>query len=105
MGSLAAHVRGREHSVLEYLVLDVQMPLLHVRPDSFGRNRDHSQRELQTSAADLVVANDIKLCRSLDQRRRAFQRLNVPFVAVGVLEEDAVAAAQSRLAIAEYFPG
>ena len=73
MSSLAAHVRGREHSVFKYLMLDIEVPLLHVWPDRFGGNGDHAQRELQAAAADLIVAIDVKLRRGLHQRRRAFQ--------------------------------
>src|SRR5690348_6228329 len=102
MGSLAAHIRRGEHSVFEYLMLDVEVPLLHVWPDRLRRNGDYSQRELQTAAADLVVTDDVKLRRSLNQRWSAFKRLDVAFVSICVLEEDAVAAAQRRLTVAEH---
>ena len=47
-----------------------------------------------------AVAGDVRLVRSEHQGSAAFQALGVGFVAVSVIEEDSVAAANGRLAVA-----
>ena len=57
------------------------------------------------ASADIGVADNDILSRVLHQRRRAFEEFGVGFAAVGVFEEDAVAAANGGLAVAEGIPG
>ena len=52
----------------------------------------------------VVVASDVELGWRLHQRRRALETLRVGLLAIGVLEENSVAAADRHLAIAQRIP-
>ena len=79
--------------------LGVEMPLLDVRPNGFVGNGINSQGEKQ-SPADISIASDVKLLGGQHERRGTFQGFCIALVAVGVLEKDAVPAANSHLAVA-----
>ena len=66
-----------------------------------GWDGDHAQREIQPGAAGVLVSDVVVLVGSLHHRRRSLQELGVALVAVGVFEEDAVAAAHRELAVAK----
>ena len=46
MGSFTPHVGKCRNRIVREVMLDIEMPLLHVRPSHLGRNSDHTQREL-----------------------------------------------------------
>src|SRR5579859_4663036 len=110
MRTLAADIRHRENDARRQFMLDIEVPLLHVRPHSLAGNGERIQGE-QRSSADAGIATgrsgaacwtccaNIRLRRSEDQRRGAFEGLGVAFVAVSVFEEDAVTAANRGLAV------
>src|SRR5260370_20758785 len=114
MCALAAYIGDREYDMGRQFFLDVQVPLLHVRPQSLVGNRKRRKREDRhgTSAtADACVTAagstcgagarlDEGLCGVQNKRGRAFQRFGAAFVAVGVFVENTVAAANGHLAIA-----
>src|SRR6266849_4564503 len=102
MRTLTAHVRHGGDSVSYDFVLQIQVPLLYVWPYSFGRNCCHTERELSLRLATSRVAGYIVPLRSVRQRRRILQRLGVALITVGVLEEDAVPAADCSLAISPW---
>ena len=105
MRAFAAHIGHGHDRFLHDLALDVDIPLLHIRPDGLRRNRRDAQRKRHAGAADVGVTGDVVLRRAQHQGRAAFQRLRVSFVAVGVLVEYAIAAANGRFAIAERVEG
>src|SRR6267142_4807680 len=88
-------------------LLYVQVPLLDVRPDSLVRDgNDGKRKEVYQSSpsADILVTGDVRLRRRKHEWRGALQRFAVAFVAVGVLVEDPVAAADGHLAVAFGIP-
>ena len=97
----AADVGCLQYGVAWQLALNGQVELLDVRPGGVGGNGDHAQRKLEPASTGLVIADEVVLVRRLHHRRGAFEGFGVAFVAIGVLEEDAVAAADGELSIAE----
>src|SRR4029077_21262474 len=59
----------------------------------------------QQAAADVAVAGHVELRGGQNHRRGAFQGLGGAIVTVGVLEKEAVAAANGQLTIASRIPG
>src|SRR5438876_362339 len=115
MSTFAADVGSRHHKVVRQLFLDVQVPLLNIRPNSLvrnGNNRKWKEWNCSTIRTDARVAairprgasvkphSDVGLRRGKNQGRGAFQRFGVAFIAVRVLIEDPVAAADGHFAIA-----
>src|SRR5437016_10481551 len=101
VGSLAAHVGNGREGILEDIVLDVEVPLLHIWPDCLSGNGDDIKREQQPrGTADVSVPGNVELSGSLHQRWRTFQRFGIGFVPVGVLEKYAVSAADRGFPIA-----
>src|ERR1700733_1705478 len=116
ISAFAADVSKGADGVLEELVLNGDIPLLGVGPDGFVGNGSDGQGEGEWRTACIsqarvagrlsaTGAGDIGLARSEDERSAAFQAFRVGFVAVAVVEENAVAAANGGLAIAPRIPG
>src|SRR5450755_4483997 len=105
MRSLAADICHGHYRFLGDLTLDIEIPLLHVRPDRLGGNGRHSQRECHAAAPNVGVAGDVILRRADYIRRAAFQRLGVAFIPVGVLKEDAVTGSNRRSPISKRVEG
>src|SRR5882762_4539021 len=106
MRALTSHIRNSRDGITNDLMLHIEVPLLHVRPDRLGGNGHHSQWELRVGgSARARVARNIDLLYGGGQRRRVFQRFRVAFVAVGVLVEDTVAATNRPLPVAKGIPG
>src|SRR5262249_31786220 len=101
--TLATHIRHRRNDVTRNFLLHAEVPLLHIGPDGLVGNGVHRERE-QQAAADAAIAVHVELRSGQYRWWRAFQRLGVAFVAVGMLEEDAVAAADGHLAVALGIP-
>src|SRR2546421_5044124 len=114
MRTFASDVSGRQHKVVRQFFLDVQVPLLNVRPNGFvrnGNNRKWKEWNRSTIRTDARVAairpsgasvkphSDVGLRRGKNERWGAFQRFGVAFVAVGMFVEDTVAAADGHLAV------
>src|SRR5256885_1663634 len=110
MRAFAADIRHRQNDVRRQFMLNIQVPLLHVRPHGLARNGERIQGK-QRASADAGIATgrsrapcgtcsaNIRLRGSEDQRRRSFERFGVAFVTVGVFEKDAVTAANRGLAV------
>ena len=112
--SLASDIGHRDQRVACDFALNIEMPLLHVGPLSFGGDgceltgASAQREEFRCSvgaAADAGVAADIGLQRRNDQRRIAFERFGVGIVAVGMLEKNSIAGADSHLAVAPGIEG
>jgi hypothetical protein len=104
MYSAAAHIRQRRHSVLAHIVLNVEVPLLHVGPGRFARNRDKRQRSsagAEECGSQIGIARDVYDATGLGVDVVGLERLGIGFIAVGVLEEDAVASAYGPLPVTE----
>src|SRR5262249_14123283 len=106
VGALASHVSHGEKNVLWELVLDAEIPLLHVRPLHMVWNGDGAKGAGKCSrpagAANRIIPRGLTNDSVHRQGSGAkLQRLRVGFVAVHVLEEDAVTSANGPLAIAE----
>src|SRR5579864_3756895 len=102
--------------------LDIQMPLLHVRPnrpidnDAWRFVVDERRGE-RTTAADASVPcrvggrartkarGNVGLAGCEHSGGRTFKRLSIGFVSVAVLEEDAISAANGHLSITVWIPG
>src|SRR3981189_2749389 len=106
MGAFAADVtNGQEHIAREF-VLYAEVPLLHVRPEDFVWDGNGRQRAGWPSGP--LVARDVGITRDVvngavsGQRRRALlQEFGVGFVAIHVLEEDAITATDGPFAVTE----
>ena len=106
MCALASHIRDRRNRVLGDIVLDVQMPLLHVGPLRFVGNGNEAQRAGRVSLGDdVVITRDINDRNRLGKRVVLLQRARICFALIGVLEEDAVAPTEGPLAVALGIPG
>src|ERR1700691_4530582 len=82
-------------------MLNVKMPLLHVRPHHLIGKRGEGKRRQRSSCANALITRDVELTGHLQQRRRlAFERFGIRLFAVGVLKENSVTAADCSLAIA-----
>src|SRR5579872_992492 len=106
--SFAAHIGNRHNRMTAQFMLDIEVPLLHARPDDPLRNRVEAEWERWSgrTAADVVKASDIILRLRLQQRRGlTFHAFCIGFVAVTVLEEDAIAATNGSLPVAERIIG
>src|ERR1700678_4316721 len=101
MDSQTANITDLHDHVTRQLPLDREIVLLDIRPDRMGRNSNHAEGKTQPGAAGILISDVVVLVRSLHHRRRALQEFGVALVAIGVLEEDAVAAAYRQLAIAK----
>src|SRR5271156_2302913 len=99
MDSQAADITDLHDHVTRQLPLDREIVLLDIRPDGMGRDRDHAQGKSQPGTAGILISDVVVLVRSLHHRRCALQELGVALVAVGVLEEDAIASAYRQFAI------
>src|SRR5207244_9362670 len=78
------------------------MPLLDVWPNGLAGDGIHGEWKEgnnPTAATDVPVASDVKLRCIEREWGRAFERLGVALVAVRVFEENAIAAADSHLAV------
>src|SRR6267154_397729 len=101
--TFAADVRHGRDDVARKFLLDVEVPLLDVRPNHFVRDGADGKRE-ENASADPTVTADVEL-RSIERKRRgAFERFGVGFVAVRVLEEDAVTTANGHFSVALWIP-
>src|SRR5258708_14499833 len=71
MCAFAADIGTRSHRAACYLVLNIQMPLLHVRPRCLSRNSVNTQGELIgcRSRSDVRIANNLKPCLRGCERR------------------------------------
>src|SRR5579884_2794554 len=85
------------------------MPLLHIGPYGLGGDRDVGEREAEQAALPgaYIRVTGLRgigegLGLRLYQWSGTFEGFAVGFVAVGVLVENAVAAADSGFAVAEY---
>src|SRR6266404_8728992 len=102
MRAFASYIGRCEHYVAGHLSLHIEMPLLYVRPDGFIRNGGHAQREKwnrSACASDVRIARHFKLRCVEGEGSRTFEGFGVAFVAVGVLEENTVAAPNGHLAV------
>src|SRR5258706_7672623 len=102
MRAFASYIGRCEHYVAGHLSLHIEMPLLYVRPDGFIRNGGHAQREKwnrSACASDVRIARHFKLRCVEGEGSRTFEGFGFAFVAVGVLEENAVAAPNGHLAV------
>src|ERR1035438_9873585 len=108
MRALAAHIGNRGNRIVRHVMLNVEMPLLHVGPSRFIGDGDYAQGQLRSRGQPLPnirVADNIELLDSDRQRRRVLERLRVGFVAVGMFVEHAIAAADSPLPVTPWIPG
>src|ERR1700722_1851192 len=101
MPANAADVGYLQYRVAGQLPLDSQVILLNVRPDSVGWDCEHTQRELYPAYARAGVTGEVVLIRGLYDWSGTLQRLGVALIPIGVLEEDAIAAAHGKLPVAE----
>ena len=101
MRTLAADIRHGHYGAGHDLTLHIEIPLLHVRPDSLSWNGIHTERKCNSTPTDIGVADDVVLRGVEHQRRAALQRFRVAFVAIGVFEEDSVSATNCSFAVAE----
>src|ERR1700733_2705358 len=116
IGAFAADISKGADGVLEELMLDADIPLLGVGPDGSVGNGSDRQGEGQRRSARISQASvtrclsatgagDIGLAGSEDEWRTAFEAFRIGFVAIAVIEENAVTAANGGLAIAPRIPG
>src|SRR5580704_12480200 len=116
IGAFAADISKGADGVLEELMLDADIPLLGVGPDGSVGNGSDRQGEGQRRSARISQASvtrclsatgagDIGLAGSEDKWRTAFEAFRIGFVAIAVIEENAVTAANGSLAIAPRIPG
>src|ERR1700675_1109476 len=117
MCTLAADIRNGRNSVSQNLVLNVKVPLLHVRPDRLIGNRDHLERgraygsRLHRTRTRSLWNNLAIRTHGLGDRgslhRRTgsrLQRLRIRLVAVAVFEEHTITTANGGFAIALGIP-
>ena len=108
VGSFAANICDVGHEIIGQFVLNAEAPLLSVGPDGFIGNGSDRQGEGHrrtagishasvTSGLAATCAGDIRLAGREDERRAAFEAFGVGFIAVAVVEENAVAAANHDL--------
>ena len=74
-------------------MLDIQVPLLHIRPSGFARNRGNRQRRrasAKQAGIEVVIAGDVHHARGLGLDVIRLEQVGIRFIAVGVLEENAV---------------
>src|SRR5580692_1038311 len=104
MCALTAHIGNRQDEVGRQLFLNVQIPLLHVRPLNLIRNGNDLVQgkdwNWAASGTNISITDDIGLRSCQHERWRTFERFAVSFVAVGMLVKDAVAAANGHFAVA-----
>src|ERR1700722_8321438 len=105
MDSQAADITNLHDHVTRQLPLNREIVLLDIRPNSMGRNGNHAKGKIQPGATGILISDVVVLVRGLHYRCRALEELGVALVAVGVLEEDAVAAAHGQFAIAKHVIG
>src|SRR5882762_915722 len=101
--AFAAHVGHCSHDVGRQFPLNVQMPLLDVGPNGLARDGIHGKRKEgnnPAAATNVPVSSYVELRCIERERGRAFERLGVALVAVGVFKEDAISAANRHLAVA-----
>src|SRR5205823_11208423 len=103
--SVAAGIRERADGAGQEFMFDIEVPLLHVRPDRLRRNRVNAQRKIEALPAGVGVSDDVVLIRRDHQRRGTFQRFRIAFVAIRVLVEDSVGGSDRSLTIAGWVPG
>src|SRR5271169_176563 len=101
MPSQAPNIGHLRNDVAWQFPLHSEIVLLNVGPGGMCGNSNQAQREFQSRSTDLVVGSKVKLVWSLHHRRRTLQRFSVALIAVRVLEENAVSAANRELPIAE----
>src|SRR5580700_4102644 len=119
MSAFASHVSYGNYHVGWQFLLDVEVPLLHVRPYGLIWNCIDRKREYRhcactganacvtavgTTGARAHASGDVRLRSPHYEGRRTFQRFRIGFVAIGVFEENTVAAADSHLAVALGIP-
>src|SRR5580704_11865419 len=105
MHSAAAHVRQRRDCVLGNVVLHIEMPLLHVGPRGFvwdGNKRQRSCAPAEGAGIEIGVTRHIHDAAGLGVDIVLFQRLGVALIAIRVLEEDAVTAADGPPPVAQW---
>src|SRR5579884_2556790 len=103
MRPLAANVRNGAHRVVRDVVLNIEVPLLHVRPAYLLRVSRRPGGPEQTRASNVCVARDVVLRRRQHRRRVAFKTRD-RLVPIQMLEENAVSAANGPFPIAEGIP-
>src|ERR1700746_197217 len=120
MSALAAYVRDGCHEVRRKLSLNVEVPLLDVRPLRYRLNIRRrlivdSEGEESASTANTRVSSlcgwtapiaggNERLAAGENPGRSAFKGLGIGFVAIAVFEEDAITAADGHLAVAVRIP-
>jgi len=126
--SLATHISKIGNDILGKFSLYAETPLLSVRPNCLGRNSCHIERKHRASGwggmdgvqgagavarikcnpiADIANARIIerkRLRHAEDERRASLQGTGIGFVARAMLKENAVTAANRRLAITPRIP-
>src|ERR1700674_1371872 len=103
MDSRAADIRQRCHRVSGDVVLNVQMPLLHIGPDRFVGNGNETQGRggcSQSRWVDICVTYCVEEGSSLREGGVLLQLPGVGFALVGVFVEDAISAPNGPLSVA-----
>src|SRR5271165_5441326 len=101
MPAKAPDIRDLQYGAAWQLTLHRQIVLLHIGPNGVGGDREQAEGKLKPTATNLAIPREIELIGRLHHWRGAFQYLGVALVAVRMLEEDAVAAANGGLAVSE----
>src|SRR5437879_3050963 len=70
--TFAAHIRNGGHSISQYLMLQIEVPLLNIRPARLRRNCVHTQREYSGCASTSCISDNIVYLDSIGQWRRVF---------------------------------
>src|SRR5215470_17426765 len=71
--AFGTHICNRAHHVSGELVLNIEMPLLHIGPTVLVRQGyDADGKKCARRCPDVVVADDVELHRHLDCGRRVF---------------------------------
>src|SRR4029077_7044087 len=107
MRALASYVRDGRDRVREDFVLNVQVPLLYVGPNSLVWDGDHRQRRCRSRwlRNNLIVPDHAEdRCGLHNRTRSRFQRLCIRFVAIGVLEENTISTAYRSLPVSARVP-
>src|SRR5205807_9583316 len=72
MRTLAAHIGKTSDNVARQFVLDVKMPLLHIRPHDLFRNscKAEGERRSRSSSTDICISGNVILSGNLDEGSR-----------------------------------
>src|SRR5215472_2088034 len=107
MCTLAPNVRKSSDDVARQFVLDVKMPLLHIRPYHLVRNGYEAkwERRSRRSPTDIFVSGNVGLGGNLDDGSGlSFHPFSIGLIPICVLKENAIASADGGFAVSKGIP-